>query len=30
MADRYLEVYDRAQSDAVNAVSTEQEVEWKT
>lgn len=30
MADRYLEVYDRAQSDAVNAFSTEQEVEWKT
>ena len=30
MVDRYLEVYDRAQSDALNSVGTEREVAWKT
>jgi len=30
MVDRYLEVYDRAQSDAVNRLGAEREVAWKT
>jgi hypothetical protein len=30
MADRYLEIYDRAQADAVRALATGQEVAWKT
>jgi glycosyltransferase involved in cell wall biosynthesis len=30
MVDRYLETYDRAQSDAVQSLGAEQEVAWKT
>jgi glycosyltransferase involved in cell wall biosynthesis len=30
MADRYLEIYDRAQSDAVRALGAGQELAWKT
>ena len=30
MVDRYLEVYDRAQSDAVNRLGADREVAWKT